>query len=82
MALASLVPFKGPGVSRAPSPPLTLVIQCLYRQWVITTAILDETWVSPGALQATQGNPKLLSPNPTHGVHQICLAPAYSPDLP
>ncbi len=24
MALASLVPFKGPGVSRAPSPPLTL----------------------------------------------------------
>jgi hypothetical protein len=26
MALALLVPFKGPGVSRAPAPPLTLVI--------------------------------------------------------
>ncbi len=26
MALASLVPFQGPGVSRTPSPPLTHVI--------------------------------------------------------
>jgi hypothetical protein len=30
MALASLVPFKGPGVSRAPSPPLTQVIHSPY----------------------------------------------------
>jgi len=30
MALALLVPFKGPGVSRAPSPPLTLVIHSTY----------------------------------------------------